>query len=185
MRTNLSALSVDKTPPPLANPPAPMLPYAPRGEPMNLILTQQPGMSESEIEIRYTDLDDKLKNLITFIEKGEHYILCTDTDTGSKHRVFISDIFYIEIVERKTFLYTKSEVFRCKMKFNELLDMLQPYGFVQANRHCIINIDVLDSIDMMSYSKAEAILENGEKIIVSRTYIQDINTAFEKGMGDI
>ena len=151
---------------------------------MKLILTQQPDISEPKIEIHYTVLDDKLKNLITFIEKGEHYILCADAETGNKCRVLIHDIFYIEIMERKTFLYTESKVFRCKMKFNELLDMLQPFGFVQANRHYIINIDVLERINMLSYSKAEAVLENGEKIVVSRTYLQDINAAFENGMGD-
>ena len=142
-------------------------------------------MPAPEIEIRFTDLDDKLKNLITFIEKSEHHIPCTDIDTGGKHRMLISDIFYIEVVDRKTFIYTRSEVFRCMMKFNELLDKLRAYGFAQANRYCIININVLESLDMLSYSKAEAVLENGEKIIVSRTYIQDINTAFDKGMGDI
>ena len=152
---------------------------------MKLILTQHPEMPEPEIEIRYTDLDDRLKGLVAFIEKGKQYISCTGMDNERKHRVLIHDIYYIEIVDRKTFIYTAAEVFRCKWKFNELLDMLQPYGFAQANRRCIINTDLLDSIYMLSYSKAEAVLENGEKIIVSRTYIQDINTAFESGMGAI
>ena len=145
---------------------------------MKLILTQQPDIPEPTVEIVYAELDDRLKKLIVSLKKSGESIFCIRTDNESKHRVLISDIYYIEVMERKTFVYTGSEVFRSKMKFTELLDMLRPYGFVQVNRNCIINVDVLDDINMTTHRKADAILENGEKVIVSRAFMHDIITAF-------
>ena len=149
---------------------------------MKLILTQQNNLSETEIEIRYAELDADVQNLVALIEKREHYVLGTDNE--QQHRISVSDIFYIETVDRKTFIYTESDVFRCDMKFQQLHSKLEPYGFVQANKSCILNADVIANIKILYNSKMEGTLSNGEKIAISRTYIPGIKTAFANGKGD-
>ena len=149
---------------------------------MKLILIKQSNLSETEVEIRYSELDAAVKNIIALIEKSEHYIC--GTDSGRQYRILISDIFYIETIDRKTFIYTESNVFRCEMKFQQLHSKLKLYGFVQANKSCILNTNVLENIKMLYNSKMEGTLSNGEKIIISRTYIPVIKAAFVKGKGD-
>ena len=152
---------------------------------MKLILNQQPDMPDIEVEVRYTNVSDKLQNLIAYIEKGEHYIPCTDDDTGSKHRVPISDILYIETIDRKTFIYTASAVYRSGAGLHQLLDKLEPFGFVQANKSCIVNIEALDSLKMQLNRKAEVTLLSGDRISVSRTFIPDIRNAYDRDRGSL
>ena len=152
---------------------------------MKLILTQQPNMSESEIEIRYSDLDSELENLITLIKKGVHYIPCTDNDTGIKYRLPVKDIVYIETVDRKTFLYTASAMYRSEMKLHQLLDKLETFGFAQANKSCVVNLDTVVGLKMLFNRKAEITLSSGERISVSRTYIPDIRNAFDREGGNM
>ena len=149
---------------------------------VKLILVKQNNLSETEVEIRYLELDADVQNLIDLIEKSEHY-LCGN-NSGRQHRILIRDIFYIETIDRKTFIYTESNVFRCEMKFQQLLSKLEFYGFVQANKSCILNVNVIDNIKMLYNSKMEGTLLNGEKIIITRTYIPGIKAAFVKGKGD-
>lgn len=51
-------------------------------------------------------------------------------------------------------------------------------GFVQINRTCIVNINVLESLRTMSGSRLEAHLDNKEKLVVSRKYLPGIRAAF-------
>ena len=149
---------------------------------VKLTLIKQNNLLETEVEIRYLELDASVQNLINLIEKSEHYICGPKNER--QHRILIRDIFYIETIDRKTFIYTESNVFRCEMKFQQLLSKLEFYGFVQANKSCILNVNVIDNIKMLYNSKMEGTLSNGEKIIITRTYIPGIKAAFVKGKGD-
>lgn len=143
---------------------------------MKLKLSQQSGISETEVEIRYAKLGAKELKIINYIEQSEQYIYVTDN--GRQYRVLMDDIFYAESVDRKTFIYTKDEVFRCELKLYQILDKLKPVDFVQVNKSCILNINTLDNIKTLLNSKMQGTLTNGEKITISRTYIPTIKAAF-------
>ena len=148
---------------------------------MKLILKQQGDISETEVEIRYAELDVAVRNLINRVEQSNQYI-CGE-DNGRQYRILLSDIFYIESVDRKTFIYTESKVFRCEIKFNRILGELKSADFVQVSSSCILNINALDNIRTLYNSKMEGTLINGEKIIVSRTFLPNIKAIFAKERG--
>lgn len=150
---------------------------------MKLILTEQLNLPETEVEIRYKEFNTEIKNLIKHVEQNEQYLY--GTDNGRQYRVLVDDIFYAESVDRKTFIYTKSKVFRCELKLYQLLDKLKDADFVQASKYCIININMLDNIQTLFNSRMEGTLLNGEKITISRTYIPGIRVAFTRKAGDI
>lgn len=151
---------------------------------MKLILTQCRELPETEVDIRYAEMDTGVQNLVKRIEQSDQYLY--GEDNGRKYRILTNDIFYTESVDRKTFIYTKSEVFRSELKLYQLMDKLKGTDFVQVNKSCIININVLDNIKTLLNSRMEGTLSNGEKITISRTYIPAIKAAFtEKGGNDI
>ncbi|WAG63466.1 LytTR family transcriptional regulator DNA-binding domain-containing protein [Clostridium estertheticum] len=43
--------------------------------------------------------------------------------------------------------------------------------FIQINKACIMNINVLDSVNTLFNSRLKATLINGENVIITRTYI--------------
>ena len=84
------------------------------------------------------------------------------------------DVFYIESVDKRTFIYTKEKVYRSEKRLYQLENELKEYDFVKVSRTCLVNINELVHIKTLSNSRLEAELTNGEKIIVSRTYIPEI-----------
>ena len=149
---------------------------------MKLIRKQQSDILEMEVEIRYAELDARVQNLIDRIEQSEQYI--HGEHNGRQYRILADDIFYVESVDRKTFVYTESEIFCCELKLYQVLEKLNAH-FVQVNKSCVLNVNKLDHIQMLINSKMEGTLINGEKIIISRTFIPNIKVAFAKERGNI
>lgn len=59
--------------------------------------------------------------------------MVSENTKGKVFQVHISDIYYMESVERKTFLYTKDEIYMTNKKLYELEEMLktqESYGLV-------------------------------------------------------
>ena len=102
-------------------------------------------------------------------------------DDGSV-KISILDIYYIENVERKLFVYTKGDCFRLDGSMASLEKEAGVAGLVRVSRTCIMNIEHLKEIRQIRNSHLEAVLDNDERLIVSRKYLGDIKRAF-KGEG--
>ena len=94
--------------------------------------------------------------------------------------VGISDIYYIENVERKLFLYTREEVYRFDGSMSDVEERLDGTGFVRISRTCIMNTDYLREIKQIKNSHLEAVMENDEKLVVSRKYLPEIKKIFKR-----
>ncbi len=92
--------------------------------------------------------------------------------------VALSDIYYIENVERKLFLYTKDEVYRYEGSMADVGENAGDTGLVRISRTCFMNTDHLKEIRQLKNSRLEAVMDNDEKLIVSRKYLQDIKKCF-------
>ncbi|AGK99540.1 LytTR family DNA-binding domain-containing protein [Clostridium pasteurianum] len=135
---------------------------------MDIILVEDEE-SNLEVQIRYPVMNAQVEQLIQRIKSVDVKIV--GSDNGKNIVLNIYDIFYIESIERKTFIYTKDQVFRSIKKLYQLIDELKEFGFVQINKSCILNIDVLDSVTTLFNSRLKATLINGENVIITRTYI--------------
>jgi len=149
---------------------------------VKLILKQQSDISETEVEIRYAKLDDAVQDLINRVDQSNQFI--SGEDNGRQYRVLPGDIYYIESVDKKTFVYTATKVFRCDMKLYQILEKLNSTDFVQVSKSCILNVNMLDNIHAIYNSKMEGMLINGEKIIISRTFIPNIKSIFAEEGSD-
>lgn len=136
---------------------------------MRIRLIQDQSIDNIEVEIKYPEITDEvyqIKNRLLSLEK-----VLVGNANGKQYPISISNIFYIETVDRKTFIYTKDDVFSSDLKLYILEDELPSDEFVRVNKSCILNINVLECIKTRMNSKLEATLSNGEKICISRTYI--------------
>ncbi|MCL2703917.1 MAG: LytTR family transcriptional regulator [Defluviitaleaceae bacterium] len=147
---------------------------------MRLILKQLQDISETEVEIRYAQMDARIHNLIKQVEQSKQYLY--GMENGRQHRILVNDIFYAESVDRKTYIYTKLDIFHCELKLYQIL--MKNVDFVQASKSCVVNINVLENIRTLLNSRMEGTLINGEKITISRTYIPGIRAAFTEKGGD-
>lgn len=146
---------------------------------MKLILEQREE-TEIEVIIKYHEMDMNVKRLVQKIKSCEHTIY--GIEAGKQFsKIHTHDIYYIESVDKKTFIYTKDQVFRTDKKLYHFLEELKDEDFVQVSKSCILNLDVLKQIKTLYNSRMEATLINGEKITVSRTYIPAIKQALSRG----
>ena len=142
------------------------------------IKTRQINDRPLTVIIEYPILDAKTKKLIKKIESLDFMV--SGSSKGKVFQVHISDIYYIESVERKTFLYTKDEIYMTDKKLYELEEMLRDAGIIRISKSCLMNMDMLYSIRQLMNSQLEATLLNGEKLIVARTYLKNIKNILKE-----
>ena len=142
------------------------------------IKTKQIEDKPLTIIIQYPVLDAKTKTLIKKIEALDFMI--SGNSKGKVFQLHISDIYYMESVERKIFLYTKDEIYMTDKKLYELEEMLRNTGIIRISKSCLMNIDMLYSIRQLMNSQLEATLLNGEKLIVARTYLKNIKNILKE-----
>ena len=142
------------------------------------IKTRQIDDKPLTIIIEYPILDTKTKRLIKKMEALDFMV--SGNSKGKVFQVHISDIYYMESVERKTFLYTKDEIYMTDKKLYELEEMLRGTGIIRISKSCLMNVDMLYSIRHLMNSQLEATLLNGEKLIVARTYLKNIKNILKE-----
>lgn len=144
------------------------------------IKTRQTDDKPLTVIIEYPILDAKTKMLIKKIEALDFTV--SGSSMGEVFQVHISDVYYIESVKRKTFLYTKDDIYMTYKKLYELEEMIRDTGIIRISRSCLMNVDMLYSIRQLMNSQLEATLLSGEKLIVARTYLKSIKNLLKEGV---
>lgn len=86
----------------------------------------------------------------------------------------VSKISYIEALERKTFVYTQEDVYESKLKLYEMEERLCQSGFFRVSKSCLVHLKFIQSIRNDVERKLRLTLKNGEQIMVSRQYAEEI-----------
>jgi len=142
---------------------------------MRLILNERPEMEKPEVTIAYSEMTASVKRVADFVRSVEQTILCKKDEEECS--VPVGDIFYIESVDKKTFVYCEKEVYMCSLRLYEIEKMVEQAGFVRVSKSTILNIEWLKGVKTLVNSRLEAILSNGERVCVTRKYLKDIREA--------
>lgn len=147
---------------------------------MILKTEQDLSCQDVEILIRYAKMNKRIQGLITLIQAADTQIRCN----AENRELWInsSDIFYIESVDKRTFVYLENSVYRTDFRLYQLAEDLAYLGFVQISKSCILNINTLESIKPLINSRMEATLKNGERLHVTRKYLSSIKQALQGGL---
>lgn len=90
------------------------------------------------------------------------------------HRLKLSEVFYFEVVDDKAFVYTQSEVFEVKEKLYEFERLCVGSALFRCSKSMILNADRIDYVRPSLSGRFEAVLSNGEKVVVSRKYVAEL-----------
>lgn len=139
---------------------------------MRLIMKENPNKQEPEVTIEYKELSANVKRVSNYVRSVDKVISCKKEN--EEYSVSVNEIYYMESVDKKGFIYTGTDVYQTSHRLLELEKMLSGAGFVRVSRSVIINVDKLKGIKNLPNSKLEAILINDERICVNRNYLNDI-----------
>ena len=126
--------------------------------------------------VEYPEYDKSVDNLINKIKNMS--ISFTGKSDGKTVSIDISDIYYIENVERKIFLYSKKDIYRYDGSMADIDSSISETDLVRISRTCFMNVSHLKEIMQIKNSHLEAVLDNGEKLIVSRKYLNWVYFCF-------
>ena len=128
--------------------------------------------------VEYPEWNRSVDNLVRKIGRMDLSFSAKSED--SSVMLSILDVYYIENVERKLFIYTKDNVYRLESSMAELENNAEDFGLVRISRTCIINTEHLKEIRQIRNSHLEAVMDNDEKLIVSRKYLPEIKKMFKR-----
>nr|WP_236875159.1 LytTR family DNA-binding domain-containing protein [Clostridioides difficile] len=87
------------------------------------------------------------------------------------YRINPLDIYYFESIDNHTYLYCKNDVYEFKKKLYQIEEIFSNGDFLRISKSVILNLTKIDSIVPAFNGRFEAILDNGEKTIISRQYV--------------
>lgn len=144
---------------------------------MKITINVGEDINETEINIRCSQLTPDIENIIATLRIMNQQLLVTKDDTN--YLLDVSTISYIEALERKTFVYTQDAIYESKLKLYEMEERLCKSGFFRISKSCLVHLKFIKSIKKDIDRKLRLTLTNGEQIMVSRQYADEIKKRLE------
>ena len=142
------------------------------------VITRQVENQPLTVIIEYPEYDKSTSDLVRKINNLNFRFAAFDEE--KQIRIDCSDVYYLESVERKMFIYTKKDVYRFNSSMAEIEELIKDTEMVRISRTCIMNTDHLKEIRQLKNSHLEAVMDNDEMLIVSRKYLKDIKSVFKR-----
>lgn len=139
------------------------------------ILIQEPKSGEDDrVIIRVERMTQRILRAIDILKQPDDLTVYHD---GQVVLIPVSDVFYIESVDSKTFVNTKSDVYSMKLKLYEVEELLGG-DFFRMSKSTIVNLKKVTGISPAGAGRFQANLVNGEKVIISRQYVPKLKERF-------
>jgi len=129
----------------------------------------QEGFADTEVVIKCTEITEEIRKMESLLLYGFEQRLPAVKD-GATHLINKQDIFYFESVDRQSFLYTASDVYEFSLKLYEIENILTDVGFFRNSKSQILNIAKIESLHPDFDGRMEAMMKNGEQVVISRQY---------------
>ena len=129
------------------------------------------------IEIQCHSISEEVREIVAFVKSRQGQL--TGTADERQYEISISDIFYIESVDNKAFIYTKSKVYETRQKLYELEEMLRKKHFLRVSKSTLLNLMKVSAIKPALNSRFTAVLQSGEQVVITRKYVPELKKALK------
>lgn len=134
---------------------------------MEIHYYQEWQREENRVDVYFRQQDEEIQNLMAFLEKEQVVIGMRE---GETRRIFPNEIYYLEIVDRRCFAYLREEVWQLELSLRSFLEKYEANGFTQIGKSVVTNINKIERIVPDINMRMHLLLENGEKLVVNRSY---------------
>ncbi|KHL96550.1 histidine kinase [Paenibacillus sp. IHB B 3415] len=136
---------------------------------MKISIEQISREQEEEIRIRCHEVDEEISEIVNKLKTETLIILGYQEDRLS--RIKLSDVYYFEAVDGKVFVYSENQVHEVKQKLYELEELCRDKNCFRASKSTILNIAKIASVRPSLSGRFTALLDNGERVVISRQYV--------------
>ena len=138
---------------------------------MQVILEKVNSKEEEQAVIKAVEITDEISGAVELLE-GDSKGFAVSRE-GKTYIIKASAVYYIESVDKKTFVYTKQGCYDCKYRLYELEVMLGGY-FMRCSKSMIINLKKIRTVKSQISGRMDATLLNDEVIVISRGYVKEV-----------
>lgn len=136
------------------------------------------GKEEKELVlIRCHAIKEEVREIEAFVKSRQGRLSGVRDDR--QYEISLSELYYIESVDGKTFLYTKEQVYETPYRIYELEDLLKTKSFLRISKSMLLNLMKIHSIQPAFNGRFTAVLQSGEKVIISRSYVKNLKAALK------
>ena len=133
---------------------------------MRYSIAIEPQIPECHVEIHCSQVNRKVEGILQALVLTETTVA---GQAGEETRFIpISQVLYFESVDDKTYLYT------CDLRLYQITEKLDDVGFVRISKSVVANLHHMYAIRRERNRTLTAEMSNGERVQVSRTYLQEI-----------
>lgn len=138
-------------------------------------------MKESElVEIYCHEVNNQVKEIVSFVKSRQGQL--SGNMDGKQFEIPITDVYYIEAVDNKVFIYCNRQVYETKQKLYELEEVLIPKHFLRVSKSILLNLMKVRALKPALNGRFTAILPNNEEVIISRKYVQELKKTLKGGL---
>ena len=133
---------------------------------MKVSIEQIEYLEEERVSIYcHDDQSDWVKNVK---EAALGQVVVCGYKANVMYRLNLLDVFYFEVVDGNRFIYTQKDVYSVKERLYEFEKMSCRSPLFRGSKAMILNADKIDYVRPSLSGRFEAVLSNGEIVIVSR-----------------
>ena len=144
---------------------------------MKVVLEKVNSPGDEGAHIRAAEITEEIKSAVDLLENNCRSIPVTlvreERNTGESYMLGTNLIYYTESIDKRTYVYTKEECYETKYRLYELEDILST-NFLRVSKSLVVNIRKVRSVKSELNGRMTAELLNGERIVISRSYVKDL-----------
>ncbi len=139
---------------------------------MKIEISVDEAVRDLTISITCRQLTPEIERVIAALRMMNHQL--TAQKDGEVYMLDITQILYIESVDRKCFIYTDGEIYESDFRLYELEHQLEECGFFRVSKSFLIHLQKIQSLKADINRKIRITMSNGEQIIASRQYAEEL-----------
>lgn len=133
---------------------------------MRLLLQHRKELQETEIEIRYPNMTERITRLIQHIRQYDFMLEGFIED--KVYQIPLDQVCYIETIDRKTFIYSDSNIYETRKNIQGMETELEETTIVRISKSQLLNITAVNSVKSYPNHRLMVELNNGEHF---KTYL--------------
>ncbi len=148
---------------------------------MKLVKTKEDGLKDNYLELHYDKVDSETNAVLLRLKSTLKYV--EGSSDGTRVTIPLTDIYYIETVDRKTFAYTKDMSIDINETLRDIIDNYSDAGFVRISKSSVVNLYKIQKLQGDLNMRVIIYLKNSEKLIMNRSYRAEFYEKLNKLQG--
>ena len=124
------------------------------------------------IEIGCWRVNERVNEIVRFIKLKQGFVEAFKEE--KQYRIALSDIFYVEAVDDRCFIYLEKDCYESRKRLYEFESILQSQDYLRISKSVVVNLIKIEQIRPALNGRFLCHLVNGEDVIVSRKYVSDM-----------